>query len=42
MEELDVQQRLTKYIGQETAYWDFWGAFVSSKTERFTQHLLTI
>ena len=26
MEELDIQQRLARYIGQETEYWDFWGA----------------
>ena len=25
-EELDIQQCLTRYIGQETEYWDFWGA----------------
>ena len=26
MKELDIQQRLTKYVGQKTEYWDFWGA----------------
>ena len=26
MEKPDVQQRLAEYIGQETEYWDFWGA----------------
>ena len=26
MGELDNQQCLTRYIGQETEYWDFWGA----------------
>lgn len=25
-QELDIQQQLTKYIGQELDYWDFWGA----------------
>ena len=25
-EELDIQQCLTRYIGQGTEYWDFWGA----------------
>ena len=26
IEELDIRQRLTEYIGQETEDWDFWGA----------------
>ena len=26
IEELDIRQHLTEYIGQETEDWDFWGA----------------
>ena len=26
MKEHDIQQRLAAFIGQETEYWDFWGA----------------